>query len=158
MVDPDAPRVGSPWSIAEEKILYEGFSGLGDIDRLARQLGRKAGGVSSRLKLLGLVEFDAAGLLIVSSPKPEFKPIATLSDPGARQEKQERVRLKRPEMASLNMSEQYCVHMFRKIPRERRKELFLVMRILATAGSIDETDPPPDDDADPAKHYESGPY
>jgi len=157
MADPDAPRAGSPWSIAEEMALYDGFSGLADIDRLAGQLGRRPGGVTGRLKSLGLVEMGLDGWLAVCSPKPDFRPIATLPEPGDRQEKRDRTSFRRPEMASLNASEQYCIRMFRKIPRSRRKELFLVMRILATAGPIEDTEPPPSDEGDAADPHDSVP-
>jgi hypothetical protein len=144
-----ATRVGAPWSVAEEAALYDGFSGLGDIQVLAARLGRSRGGITGRLKSLGLVEYDANGLLSVCSPKPAFKPIATLASPDDRPSKRDRSLARRPPMASLNASEQYCVRIFRQIPRERRKELFLVMRILASVGSIEESEAPPDDDAEP---------
>lgn len=144
-----ATRVGAPWSVAEEAALYDGFSGLGDIQGLAARLGRSWGGVTGRLKALGLVEYDADGVMTICSPKPPFKPVATLAAPGDRQSKKDRTLARRPPMASLNASEQYCVRIFRQIPRERRKELFLVIRILATAGSIEESEAPPADDAEP---------
>lgn len=144
-----ATRVGAPWSVAEEAALYDGFSGLGDIQGLTARLGRSWGGVTARLKALGLVEHDADGVMTICSPKPPFKPVATLAAPGDRQSKKDRTLARRPPMASLNASEQYCVHIFRRIPRERRKELFLVMQLLATTGSIVNSEALPDDDVEP---------
>jgi hypothetical protein len=145
VTDPDAPRIGNRWTISEERELYDGFTSLTDIGGLAVRLGRKSGGVMTRLKSLGLVELDATGVERAVLPKPEFKPCATLASPGDPRPKRDHVKPGRPPMAGLNATEQYCIRIFRQIPADRRKGLYMIMRSLAAPGSLEETEPPPED-------------
>ncbi|MBV8094561.1 MAG: hypothetical protein JO110_15315 [Acetobacteraceae bacterium] len=63
-------REGTAWSVEEEHRLYDGFTGLSDIAKLAVQHARTNGAIRSRLLVLGLI--DPAGQVV--APKPAFTP------------------------------------------------------------------------------------
>ena len=63
-------RKGKPWSVDEERRLYNGFSQQSDIRNLSVQHARAEGGIRSRLKILGLLNETEQ----VVRPKPAFRP------------------------------------------------------------------------------------
>lgn len=59
VIRPETPRVGKPWTPAEEKRLRDAFLRRRSINEIAREHGRTRGGVTSRLIRMGLIRLDA---------------------------------------------------------------------------------------------------